>query len=355
MAALKIVNFLERPKKATIKVYVIQQKSEDEYLVADDSQLANLIAMEGFKKGRKHLNTLSYLRVILPALTSRDNTIYLDDDSTLVPCGPFSTVPVEHGEGTAAKLKSGSLDTPLETVRGFSPGDVVGSILVKIVKMSEAKKVGRSSVARATIKDISGSKTCLSLWNEKAKVVKEGSVYRIKHTKVDNFPPNESPKHLSTTFRSTFKEEEGSDFEAISIVDERREGVCVGVSDFFFYASCPHCFKKLHDDIKKCQHCGNDVDIAREDFKCEVNLQEGEEIHQFIAFKRVLDEVVSESNDLAEDMATTERRINEYLEDQHLSLEVLNQGNSKKIVHSVLILPTGDANFSASQDDYMME
>ncbi len=354
MAALSIVDFLKTPKKATLKILVVQQESEDEYLIADNSQLAHLIATEHFRKGRKHLSTRSYLRVILPSRTSSDNTIYLDEDSTLVPCTPFATVPVEHGGDTTAKLKSGLMDTPLDTAQGFSPGDLVPSILVKVVKLSEGRKVGNSTVVRATIKDVHGSKTALSLWNTKAKGVREGHVYRIRNVKIDNFPPNESPKHFSTTFKSTFVEEDGTEFEGITIVDEKTEGTVVGVSEFFFYMSCPFCFKKLHEEMNKCKHCNSDVGFPRDDFKSEIHLQVGEEIFKFVVFKRVLEEVVSDSNALGEDMATTERQINECLEDQRICVESINQSGGTKIVHSLTVLPN-DSIPSVNEDDDLME
>ncbi len=337
MASMEMDSFLKNPQKCTLKFFVATQKSEDEFTIVDKSQSAQLLVLSTFKKGRKHLGVGHYVRAVLPSTQSSESTVVLDEKSTLVPCTPFPTAQYE--ETVAERLQSGKIDTPLEAAADFMPGYTVNSILVKIVKFGHRKKVQTSQVLHVTIKDVHGTKNQMSIWNQKINAVKENTVYRFKFVKVENYPPNESKKFLSTTAKTTITEVNDPDFENVSVVDMTYEGTCVGVSGFYFYNSCPSCWKKIQSISERCASCDKEIDFPEDDYKCELLIQCEDDVETCVTFRRKIDDIVSPSNILQESASDTERRLNEDLEDKRLKIECIQQReNESPIVHSVQLI-----------------
>ena len=334
MSSQNLFDFLASPKKCTLKFRIVKQLSEDEYNIADGSQVARLLILEQFRKGRKHLSINAFVRVVFPSTSSTGDTIILDDNSTLVPCAPFTTVEVEEDEGLTSKIRTGKIDTPLGTAEGLSPGDMIGSILIKYVHSGPEKKVGNGKVCHATIKDKHGTKNILSLWNQKISSMKIDKVYRVTNVRVENYPPDQSKKHLTVTAKSTVSPVEDSDFDTISVIDETFEGLCVGVSSFYFYLSCPSCFKKVDNGSTLCPHCKANVTFPQNDYKCEVLLQMDEDIKPILAFKQQLDQLVEVPNVLEEANSEVERRVNEQLDDKKLIIGVVYKRDNTPTLHS---------------------
>ncbi len=343
MSLVKIKQFLLNPKKCTLRFNAVHMQTEDNWLIADESGIFSLKLADSFKKGRKLLCTGKYLRAVFPASSSCNNIVFLDDGSTIVPCSPFKTVEVdqtavENFSSHAADTSSNHIDTPLKEAGTKKPGEKVQSILVKVLLIGVPKKIHNGSeVARVTVKDETGEKNVLSLWNKKIEEVKLGTVYRIQNLRVEDFPRGNEKKQL-TSHRNTViieVQDSAGKFSEISLADGMTTGTCLGLVEFYFYSSCPKCFKKVEGTATSCQSCKEEFECQREDFKAELLLQTCDDVKTFVVFRSKIDEVIECPNVFCEDSSAVEARLNENLLDKNIVVAYTEQRDGFPVVFSI--------------------
>ncbi len=336
MASLLLASYFNKPKKCILRVAIGRQLSQDSHLIADESSTGKIIAMDNFTKGRKHLCQGSFVRVVFPTVSPREGTVFLDSKSTVIPCAPFDAV--EFPETPSSDDEKKNKFTSLKMAATFCPGDIVPSLLVKIVHVGIPKTIHTGSkVTRLTIKDKDGVKNFLSAWNKKIELFEVNKVYQIRNVKVENYPPNQEKKYLST-MQNTSVHEENDDvdvFANISVADDVIEGRCLGVTQFYFYKSCPNCCKKLTDSSNVCSSCAQEYNFAIDDYKAEIIVQKDEDAKSFVIFKSRIDDVLEIPNVLHEPATEVEHRVNAGLMDKNVIIEVTEKNDGDPVVQSL--------------------
>ncbi len=336
MAFLNLSTFLGKPKICFLRCLIGRQQTEDTHLIADEQGTATLVATQQFQKGRKHIQQGTFVRIIFPSLSSTDNKVLLDERSIVVPCSPFVAVdfPIVAISEDSGEKKG----TSIKLAATFSPGSIVSMILVKVVHIGATRAIqSGSKVTRLTIKDSEGNKNYLSVWNKKRDLFEVDKVYQIRNLKVENFPPNEEKKYLSTMQNTSVLEETDNIdiFENISVADAKVEGVCVGVTQFYFYLSCPSCSKKISDNTNVCSSCKEEFQFSTDDYKAEILLSEGEEVKTYVVFKSKINTVMEAPNVVHETSSEVESRVNEGLMDKKLLLEVTEKASGDPVVQKI--------------------
>ncbi len=330
MTFQKLKGFLASPrKKAILRFKVHYMISENEYTVSDESQSCKLHLDDTFSKGRKHISSGSFLRCIFPADSASDGTLTLDSGSTVVLSTPFKALDVPN-KGLDSSTSS---TESLLTAENSRPGDKVHSIVVKVLKIGPTRKAGKGQVSRISIKDKDGRKNWLSLWGSKRDEVTEGQVYRFKALKVENYPPDSTVKYLSTTFTTTIEEVQDRTFDAVTITDDIYTGTCLGITEFYFYLSCPFCHKKINDGASQCQSCKKDIDKPENDFKAEILLQLEDDVKNIVVFCNKLGELLHKVT--LTDTSEVECKLNDELSDKTIKIGVTLQRDGTPVANTI--------------------
>ncbi len=334
MTSLTLAAFFTAPKKCILRVLLGKQLSEDTYLIADDSGTGKITAEESFTKGKKYLVKGKFIRIVLPSVVSIHDTVLLNSNTTVIPCVPFPTVDFPE----TCDFQSARNDTSLKMAATMAPGDIVSSILVKIVHIGFSKTIHTGSkVVRLTVKDKEGNKNFLSAWNRKIDLFQLNKIYAIRNVKVENFPPNQEKKYLSTMQNTSVTEmTDVESFCNISMSDRTLKGKCIGVTQFYFYFSCPICCKKIADkNNNTCSFCMHEYDFATDDYKAELLICENDDVETCVIFKSKIDSVLEAPNVVHESANDVETRVNSDLMDKIIEVDVSDQQNGDPVVQTI--------------------
>ena len=191
----------------------------------------------------------------------------------------------------------------LENVLKLSNGDEIKAVIVKVITISRDIQGSYGTYNIGTIKDISGTKLDINLYNKKlTSKLNIGEIWKIKNLKFTEFNKNdEKITRLVTTSRSSCDRPSDQTVKLLKDVPlgDRKEKVkVVAVDDIYLYSSCSQCKKKTQEDDLICK-CGNTDDIHVNDFNCKfyIEIQKDKDIEVVLAFKRQTNIILHDLND----------------------------------------------------------
>ena len=194
---------------------------------------------------------------------------------------------------------------------------------------------------KVIIKDKEKASNILNVWSGFIPNVSVGRIYRLTNLRVDRYPPDLKPHHLSTTMATKIHDitnDTKDEFEGITLADGSQSGTVLTIHQVYVYDACTKCLCKVEFSTIICGVCKSPVHERKKTFRYELCLDLGDDKTFIITgFMNSIIQIVPMPTPLPFE-EEIEDLLNNALEKKYVDVEyTIKPKNNDKIIHNIVL------------------